>query len=354
MEKNYNVIGLMSGTSLDGLDIAFIEFTNTESKWFHEIKFAETIKYNPKLEFSLRSAHNLNGFLLKKLDNELGNFIGKCTKSFILKHNIKPEIVSSHGHTVFHDPSQSLTLQIGNGAAIAAMVELPVVCDFRSLDVAFKGQGAPLVPIGDEILFSQYSYCINLGGFANISYNIDESRIAYDICPVNIVLNYYAERVQKKFDDNGNLARKGKINNSLLYELNNLSFYSKQFPKSLGREWVENDFLPISDKFDISVNDKLATITEHIALQINNSLLNSSHSDILVTGGGVYNTFLIERIKALTSKNIIIPDDNTINFKEALIFGFLGLLRFLNQINCLKSVTGANKNNIGGAIYNGI
>jgi len=353
MNKVYKVIGLMSGTSLDGLDIGYVEFQNINNKWKYDIKCAETINYNKFWEDKLRTAPEISGLLLKKLDNEYGNFLGDATKKFIIKYKISPEIISSHGHTIFHDPSQSLTLQIGSGASIASVVELPVVCDFRSVDVAFGGQGAPLVPIGDKLLFPQYTHCINLGGVANISCDINKNRIAFDICPVNIVLNYYAEKIQKKFDNKGLTAKSGKVNNDLLNELNNLKYYKTDFPKSLGREWVENEFFPISEKYNLSIKDILATITEHIAHQINNSLFNYPEYNILITGGGVYNEFLIERIKSISSKNIIIPDDNTINFKEALIFGFLGLLRYLNEINCLKTVTGAIKNNIGGAIYNG-
>lgn len=344
----------MSGTSLDGLDIAFCIFKKQGAKWTYSIKKADTIKYSEKLKQELKTVENKSALELALLDKKFGHFIGEQTRLFIPKNKVQVDFISSHGHTIFHQPKKKLTLQIGSGAAIAAETKLPVVCDFRAVDVALGGQGAPLVPIGDKLLFSDFDACINLGGFANISFEINSKRIAFDICPVNIALN---ELVQKKgfdFDRNGALAKKGKIDLELLKKLNSLAFYNQKAPKSLGKEWVIENIYPTLNKTKISIEDKLRTFTEHAAIQISNTLhknLNGKNKKILITGGGAYNIFLIESIKAKASHQIIVPDKNTIEYKEALIFAFLGLLRYKNEINTLKSVTGAEKDSIGGCIY---
>jgi len=291
---------------------------------------------------------------------------------FIQKYRLSPDFIASHGHTIFHQPENKITCQVGDGAAIASECGIPVVCDFRSLDVAMGGQGAPLVPIGDKFLFADYDYCLNLGGFANISFENKGNRIAFDICPVNIVLSKIAENFGKEYDENGALSAKGKINLILLNELNNIDYYRNIYPKSLGKEWVLQYFYPIINVFNIPAEDKLCTICEHIALQISHQLASASLSNhsinrsvsklenqnasannmkMLITGGGVYNSFLISRIKENCKVIIEIPEKKIIDFKEALIFAFLGVLRMKNQINCLSSVTGASNDNIGGAVY---
>ena len=353
----YRVVGLMSGTSLDGLDIAFCEFSqNKGSKWQYKILKAETIKYQKAFTEKLATAENKNGEELALLDVELGRYFGKQVNIFIKKNNLSAiDLVSSHGHTIFHRPEKSLTLQIGSGAHIAAATKLAVVCDFRRKDVAMGGQGAPLVPIGDKLLFGNYDFCINLGGIANVSYTIKGNRIAFDICPVNMVLNQLANRVGLKYDKGGKIASSGKINSALLVELNQLSFYKKKHPKSLGKEWVTEKFFPILNKFNgLKISDIMATIVEHIAIQIGNSLKKSSvkGNKVIFTGGGVFNTYLMERIKFhCTDYDLEIPSTEIINFKEALIFAFLGVLRWKKKVNCLKSVTGACEDNVGGCVY---
>jgi len=363
--NTYKVIGLMSGTSLDGLDIAFCVFTEKNDKWSFQIKNAETIPYTKQWKEKLSSVENKTAFDFALLNSEYGHYLGLQTKIFIKKNKLKVDFIASHGHTVFHQPDKKVTFQIGSGATIAAECKLPVVCDFRSLDVALGGQGAPLVPIGDKLLFSEYDYCLNLGGFANISFTsprpvghpspVGEGkgvRFAFDICPVNIIINELCKKTGKEFDDKGLIARKGKVNQLLLNELNKLKFYhqKKNQPKSLGKEWVIKYFNPILNKHRLSVEDKLRTVYEHIAEQITYSTFNTQRSTILITGGGAYNDFLVERIKALTNHKIIIPEKNIIEFKEALIFAFLGVLRMRNEVNCLKSVTGAFEDNVGGAV----
>lgn len=346
----------MSGTSLDGLDIAFCRLSNTGSKWRYKIIAAETIPYNREWHQRLQNTEKASALEFTLTDSEYGHYLGKLVKSFIKKYRIKPNFVSSHGHTIFHQPKKGLTTQIGNGAAIAAECGLPVVCDFRTKDVALGGQGAPLVPIGDELLFPDHSFCLNLGGFANVSFSRNKKRIAYDICPVNIVLNTLSQKLGKKYDPNGTLARKGRVNEALLKQLNALHYYKQKPPKSMGKEWVLETVFPLLKRSGANPFDLLRIYTEHAAIQIakgcrNPSPLAPRPSSLLITGGGVYNDFLIERIKAHSNNRIIIPDKNTIEFKEALIFALLGVLRWRGEVNCLRSVTGARIDSIGGCVY---
>ena len=349
----YNVIGTMSGTSLDGLDIAHCSFELHKNKWSFKVNSASTIYFPNSLLTNLTNSTNLSGLGLMKLHNELGNFIGNSVVDFIKSNNIdsnKIDCIASHGHTIFHQPEINLTTQIGSGANISAITKLPVVCDFRTTDMALGGQGAPLVPIGDQLLFSAHDYCINLGGIANISFEKSKQRIAFDICPVNIVLNNLAQQLGKPYDKNGDWAKSGNINTALLKALNNLAFYKNLAPKSLGIEQIEATVFPIINSFQTAVEDKLSSFVEHIAIQISNTIT-ATNKKVLLTGGGTFNSFLAERIMANTNNDIIIPSDQIINFKEALIFAFLGVLRLRNESNCLQTVTGAVSDNIGGCIY---
>jgi anhydro-N-acetylmuramic acid kinase len=350
-KNTYRVTGLMSGTSLDGVDIAFCTFTIRGRKWSYTIEKADTIAYSNEWKTRLSNLENECAIEFVRTDVEYGHYLGNITKEFHRKHNLIPDFIASHGHTIFHQPERKFTSQIGKGSAIAAETGIPVVCDFRTTDVALGGQGAPLVPIGDQLLFGDYNYCLNLGGFANISLKQSGNRIAFDICPVNIVLNYLAALLHKQYDENGKLARNGSICQPLLEEMNNLKFYRKPPPKSLGKEWVLLEVYPLMERIEIPVEDMLRTFTEHIAVQIANVVLARNPSAMLTTGGGAFNSFLIETIREKTGMNLILPDTLTINFKEALIFAFLGVLRWREEINCLKSCTGASHDNIGGAIY---
>ncbi|WP_291099700.1 MULTISPECIES: anhydro-N-acetylmuramic acid kinase [unclassified Empedobacter] len=343
-------IGLMSGTSLDGLDICYVRFDGNQH---FEILHAETIDYSSDWRTKLTEAFQYSAMDLCQLDVEYGYFLGEQVKEFIHKNKIrKVDFVASHGQTIFHQPQKSFTLQIGKGAAIASRCQQKVVCDFRTQDVILGGQGAPLVPIGDELLFSNYDACLNLGGFSNISMNRNGKRIAFDICPINIVLNHYAKQLGFDFDKNGELAGQGHINTVLVDELNLLNYYHQPFPKSLGFEWVTNEFLTIVDKYDISIEDKLRSCVEHFVIQIKNTFALYDINNVLITGGGVRNSFFINRLRELSTVEIIIPTDNLIDFKEALIFAFLGYRRVHNEINCLASVTGASKDHSSGIIYN--
>lgn len=341
----------MSGTSLDGLDICLCNFTWKEEKWAYKIQKAITVNYDSSIKNRLSSAYTSSGIELTKLDFEYGKWIGSQIKGFLTDVEIRPDFIASHGHTIFHKPNEGYTLQIGNGAAIAAESGLPCICDFRSSDVCRSGQGAPLVPIGDRYLFTEYDICLNLGGFANLSYEEDSSRLAFDIGPCNIILNSIAQEMGINYDVDGNLGRKGFVNESLLNKLNSLEYYHKNLPKSLGREWIEEIFFPIVKEYSITPEDKLSTLYEHIATQISLIINRINGKSILITGGGAHNSLLIHLLRNKSKHSIVILDKQTIDFKEALIFAFLGVLYILKQPGALSSVTGANQDSISGCLY---
>lgn len=340
----------MSGTSVDGLDLALTEFYYRNSKLKFEIIKAQTIDYDELWHDRLKNSHLLSAPDLTQLHVDFGKHIGNSINNFLQQTAVKPQLICSHGHTVFHNPANSYTLQIGDGASIAAVTQIPVVCDVRTSDVAYGGQGAPLVPIGDKLLFGEYGFCLNIGGFSNISYTQNDKTIAFDIVPSNIVLNYLTNFLNLPYDKDGNIAKSGTVDDELLQKLNNLSYYKTEPPKSLGREWVDGNVLPIINLSEISITDKIATYTEHIAIQIS-KILNKQNEKCLVTGGGAFNKHLIEKIMQYSATEVILPDKNIVNYKEALIFALLGLLRWQEKPNCLPSVTGATKAAIGGAMY---
>ncbi len=347
----YNVVGLMSGTSLDGVDLCLVTFLHEKSKWNYSIKLAETVEYSDVWKTKLANATLLSSEELISLDIQLGDYFGKIVGEFVKKSKIKIDFVSSHGHTIFHQPQNNFTFQAGNGNAMAIKTKIPVINNFRLKDVLLGGQGAPLVPIGDELLFSEYDVCINFGGIANLSFKKNNQRIAFDICPVNMALNYLSNQIGLSYDKDGIESSKGDINKELLIELNNLDFYKIKGPKSLGYEWFHKNVQSILENSKIKTQDKLRTFSEHIAIQISQELKEISAKSVLATGGGVNNRFLLELIQSKTDKKIFIPTQELINFKEALIFAFLGVLRWENQINVLKSVTGAKENSCSGDIH---
>ncbi|CAM3579560.1 anhydro-N-acetylmuramic acid kinase [Flavobacterium saliperosum] len=350
--KRYNVVGVMSGTSLDGVDLAHIHFSVENGKWTFQIFESETISYSDQWVDQLKKAVDFSKADLKKLNENYTTLLAEIISDFIQKHQLEHlDAVCSHGHTILHQPQNGFTLQIGNLPAIAQLTHQKVVCDFRVQDVQLGGQGAPLVPIGDRILFSEFDCCLNLGGFSNVSFEEGGKRIAFDISPVNTVLNFYADKLGLKYDDKGRITRTGTISEELLSELNALDFYQKAYPKSLGFEFVKGTVLPLIEKHSISIEDKLRTFTEHVAFQMA-AALPSEQGKLLVTGGGAYNDFLIERMRFyLPQMQIIIPDAKTIEFKEALIFALLGVLKLRNEINVLASVTGAKHDHCSGKIH---
>ena len=348
--KNFNVIGVMSGTSLDGVDIVYVKFTLNES-WRFKIINSKTYKYADSTVDMLSDISKKNLEEIKEIDVVYSNKLAKIINEFIEEFSInKIDFVSSHGHTAIHDPSNLITYQIGNLSTLSTEINQKVICDFRVQDVKLGGEGAPLVPVGEKYLFHEYDSFINLGGFANISNHKGESLIAYDICPVNIVLNNLSKKIGKDFDDKGSIASSGKLIINLYEELEKLEYYQLDPPKSLGIEWVDEYIFPLINKyFDYPIEDLLNTLSNHIANQISNNLKNLDK--VLVSGGGAYNDYLIDLIRSKTDSEIIIPSKNIIEFKEALIFAFLGVLRYLNINNCYSSVTGATKDHCSGKIF---
>lgn len=349
---SYNVVGVMSGTSLDGVDLAHIQFTVNEGKWGFKIQECDTVPYSEEWIKRLKNAVDFTEDELNSLNKDYTFLLSQTISKFLSAYKIQSlDAVCSHGHTILHQPHKGITLQIGNLPEIAKLINQKVVCDFRVQDVKMGGQGAPLVPIGDRILFSEYDYCLNLGGFSNISFEENKIRIAFDISPVNTVLNFYAEKLGHKFDNKGEWARSGFVDQKLLEELNNFEFYKRKYPKSLGFEFVKTLVLPLIEEFQISERDKLRTFVEHIALQISLALPQKK-GKILVTGGGAYNDFLLERMKFhVPDLEIVIPSPKTIEFKEALIFALLGVLKIRNEVNVLCSVTGAIHDHSSGEIF---
>lgn len=342
----------MSGTSLDGLDLCLTEFY-FDGKWNFKITQAYCVDYDDDWRRKLGAAHELSGENLQQLHVEFGKFIAIHANSFLNRNqSTKPELICSHGHTVFHQPEKGITVQFGDGQTIADITGITCVNDFRLLDVSLGGQGAPLVPIGDELLFSEFDACLNLGGFSNISFKEEGERRAFDICAVNIVLNEFANRLGKPFDHNGELARSGKLNEALLDQLNSLNLYTDEIRPSLAREWVESTVNPLLKDSGLPEVDIMRMFVEHVAIQIARVVeRKAAGGSVLVTGGGTYNSFLIEMLNSYCLADLIIPDKQTIEFKEALIFAFLGVLRINDEINVLRSVTGASRDSCSGTIH---
>lgn len=373
----YNVIGLMSGSSLDGLDIAFVEFSETAGKWDYKINCATCIEYDNSWLERLKNAVHLSAFEYQLLHTDYGRFIGEKVNDFIEQFGLhhKVNLIASHGHTTFHLPEKKMTHQLGDGAAIAAVTQLPVVSDLRSMDVAFGGQGAPIVPLGEKLLFPDHHYFLNIGGIANISidskatipiaigtdpYSDKNKIIAFDICAANRVLNMLAAEKNLDYDKDGKLASEGKINEDLLEKLNSLEYYSLPHPKSLANSFGTDIIYPLIKEFNLSTEDSMSTYVEHIALQIKNSLQsyfsNIKVQQLMITGGGVFNKFLVNRISEQLQQinfEVFIPEDEVVIYKEALIMALLGTLRWREQYTVLSSVTGAARNSIGGALWLG-
>ncbi len=342
----------MSGTSLDGIDLCLAEFKLFEDKLDYSILVTETHNYSVEWENNLRNIEAKSAVNLAKLDFKYGKHLGTIASKFLLKNDQNADLIASHGHTIFHQIEKGFTYQLGHGASITAESEITCVSDFRSLDVALGGQGAPLVPFGDEKLFSSYDACVNLGGIANLSFKKNNERLAFDVCACNMVLNYFMNKFrQVKFDLDGEFSNSGHLIPALYNDLNDLEFFNSSGPKSLGKEWVFEKIIPLMEKREETLSDVLFTFTKHIAFQIANTLKSNNISkNILFTGGGSKNKFLIKLLKE-EGLEFELPNETIIDFKEALIFAFLGLNRFLGKINTLKSVTGATRNSCGGNIY---
>ncbi|MFT3845542.1 MAG: anhydro-N-acetylmuramic acid kinase [Lacibacter sp.] len=356
----YRAIGLMSGSSLDGLDIVFAEFEVTGEKWNFTIQCSDCYPYSKEWTEKLKTAPSLYAADYMQLHSDYGHLLGTMVNRFIHEHQLqfKVQLIASHGHTSFHSPSTKMTHQLGDGAAIAAETGVNVVSDLRAMDIALGGQGAPIVPIGEKLLFADYTYFLNIGGISNITAKTDPF-VAFDICPANRVLNMLAETAGKAFDDGGKIASSGTIDETLLQKLNALDYYCKPFPKSLANEFGTGNVFSLIQNSGCSIPDALATYTEHIAIQIKYAVetirLKSDNQKMLVTGGGALNTYLIKRMQHhLPAVEITVPGTELINYKEALIMALIGVLRWREENNVLSSVTGSSRNSIGGTVWMGL
>lgn len=343
----------MSGTSMDGVDLATVQFDNKAEKWSYRILAAKTFAYPAEIDELLRALPAAKAEKVFEADARLGRFYGELIVSFIKESGVRPSLIASHGHTLFHNPSKDFTTQIGSGAHIAAVTGLDTVCDFRSKDIALGGQGAPLVPVGDRLLFPEYSACLNLGGIANISFDDrDGHRRAFDICPVNMALNELAQREGKAFDDGGEMAASGALLEDVLEKMEQLEFYSKTGARSLGREWYTKEFLPLLQEGNSANLSR--TVCEHIALQHAKATVHLPEgSKELISGGGARHRFLIQRMQETGNTKLILPETELIDFKEAIIFALLGVLNVLGRVNVFDSATGCLKDHVGGALYRG-
>ncbi|QEC40804.1 anhydro-N-acetylmuramic acid kinase [Pseudobacter ginsenosidimutans] len=359
----YRVLGLMSGSALDGLDIVFVEFQENGGKWQYEIIQGETYPYEKEWVEKLRNAINLKALDYQLLDVEYGHYTAAEVNKFINKHGLdfKVQLIASHGHTTFHVPSKKMTAQLGDGASIAAATGINVVSDLRAIDMALHGHGAPIVPIGEKLLLNDYDLFLNIGGIMNLSYRKPDEYIAYDVCPANRVMNMMAQKLGKEIDYNGDFARSGKLQPELLNHLNALEYYKMPYPKSLANDFGTDVIFPMAAKSGYSIQDGLRTFVEHMAEQLKASLValldgQAGKKRILVTGGGAHNTFLIERLTALLQEidvEVVVPDKVLVDFKEALIMGLIGVLRWREEINVMSTVTGADRDSIGGAVWMG-
>jgi anhydro-N-acetylmuramic acid kinase len=354
----YKAIGIMSGTSLDGLDVVICDFFQNDGSFSFKLLAGETFDFPTDLRKSLNNARELSGFNLCVLDLELGTFIGNCVNDFLAKNKLQAQdihFIASHGHTVFHQPEKRISTQIGSGQEIARITQIQTINNFREKDVLFGGQGAPLVPVGDRDLF-QHKYdteaFLNLGGFANITHIQNEGIQAFDIGPCNLVLNRYARLLGYSYDKGGELGRIAKLKHPCLVDtLNALPYFNQAPPKSLGVEWLDEVFYKLLDIDELSAQDKLGVCYEVISEQIARVLNSRNIKSVLFTGGGAKNNYLIELIQGKCEAQIIVPEEEIIDFKEALVFAYLGVLFMQGQQNCLKEVTFASKSVIGGVGY---
>lgn len=355
--RKYNIIGVMSGTSMDGLDIAHVSLEEAEAgKWNYSINAATTVTYDEKWRLRLSKLRHQNSLIFYKTDRFYGQFIGEQVKKFLNDNNLEADLIASHGHTVFHQPDSNVSVQVGDGNSIYGYTGIPTVSNFRALDVILGGEGAPLVGIADQYLFGEFDMCLNLGGFANISANINSNRVAYDVCPCNIVLNRIAREFGQEYDENGEIAEKGNVDYDLLSELNSIAFYDYEPPKSLGREWISSNFWSHVRNSIAKKEDKMKTLVDHIAQQIGNNVEDlasgeASSKRVFVTGGGAFNKTLISHLKTHTEAEIVVPDDKMVDYKEALAFALLGILRVQNRTNVLSIATGATEDSVSGSLH---
>jgi len=344
-------LGLMSGSSLDGLDMACCRFTFAENNWQYQILQTETISFSEYWQDKLSQAPTLPSAELKQLHTSFGRYLGEVAHDFILKHELEPDLIASHGHTIFHAPERGFSFQLGRGDMIAKATQITTVSDFRNEDIRHGGQGAPLVPIGDELLFGDFAACVNIGGIANISFKKNNQRVGYDLCAANQMLNALSNRLGMPYDMDGKVASSGCSDTSLLALLDDDAYFTRVYPKSLSNAYVQTRFVKTVLEHEGSIADKMATAVEHIRQHMARALNELPTGKILITGGGAHNRFLIHSIGKHTRHQLVVPEAVLVDNKEALIFAFMGVLRLRNQVNCLASVTGASQDSIGGVIH---
>jgi anhydro-N-acetylmuramic acid kinase len=357
---NYNILGLMSGSSLDGVDLVIVEFKSEEDKvidW--KLLATHHDAFDGPWKKRLESAPRLNSMELSRLHTDVGILFGEMCSRLIEATGIQPDYIASHGHTVFHAPEDGFSVQIGSPSHIAARSGVPVISDFRSNDIAHGGQGAPLAPVVEKYLFTGYGFYLNLGGIANLSAHTGEKIKAWDICPCNQLLNYLAAKKGLSYDNKGEFARQGSISPTLMEKLTGLISLPLNKPFSLDNTFISNSFVPILQASDLIIEDKLRTIVDYISecikIQIAHSIQDANlNPTLLLTGGGAHNLFLVEEIRNKLKPIIVdmhIPDDDIIDFKEAVLMALCGLLRVVETPNALASVTGAYEDTINGGIY---
>ncbi len=362
MKKKFLVLGLMSGSSLDGLDLAACIFdVKMDATGVPRIAWkmlaCETMPFSSEWAKQLQDAPHFSAKELLEIHQSFGKYLGEQCHIFIKKNKLKPDFISSHGHTVFHHPERGFTCQIGDGAAIAAMTKLPVVADFRTMDIALGGQGTPIAPAADKYLFPGYDFYLNIGGISNITTTLNQNLIAFDIAPANQALNFLAQQVGLAYDKDGLLAAKGKVNLELKAALDSLDYFTQAYPKSLDNQWIKQHYSSIFQQYNCSIPDKLCTACHQQAEQISQTvhelqkLEHKKQYSMLVTGGGAFNSFLMAKIKEKSGLEIVLPSPEIIGFKEAVLMGLMGVLRWLEIPNCFASVTGAERDSIGGGIY---
>jgi anhydro-N-acetylmuramic acid kinase len=355
--NNYKVLGIMSGSSMDGVDLAHFTFGHENGQWNYEINAADTIPFSETWRVRLSQLRKQSALNYVKTDIFFGYYLGELTNKFLSDNNLEVDLISSHGHTAFHFPEGGVTAQVGDGESLSAITGIPSVTNFRRMDVAKGGQGAPLVTIGDDLLFNEYDFCLNLGGFANVSTRTDNKRVGYDICASNILLNRIARDLGQSYDKDGEIAERGSIDYELLGQLNAIEYYSKPYPKSLNRDWINKELWHIVRAArDTSLEDRMKTLVDHIATQIGNDIEDLSQGDssgkkVLATGGGAFNLALMDHLKSHTDAELIVPDNNLIQYKESLVFGLMGLMRVLNQNNVNAEGTGAKSSSIAGSLH---
>ncbi|TAD84805.1 MAG: anhydro-N-acetylmuramic acid kinase [Bacteroidetes bacterium] len=367
----YRAIGIMSGSSLDGLDVAYVEFDENRGQWTYDVVAAECMPYSPHWEEALRHATALSALDYLRLHVRYGHYLGEAVNQFIARHGLehRVQLIASHGHTSFHEPANQLTAQLGDGAAIAAVTGINVVSDLRAMDMALGGQGAPIVPMGEALLLSKYPLLLNLGGIANLTATMQaqpdgiSTTIAFDICPANRVLNMFAAAQGLPYDDGGKLAATGHLRDEVLSQLNGQPYYSQPFPKSLANQFGTDTIYPVLKAANLSVPDALRTMVEHVVVQTVRSVGRvvqkmGAHQprQVLVTGGGAANAFLIDRLTMGLQPlgvEVVVPPAQLVEFKEAMVMALLGVMRWREENTVMHSVTGAARSSIGGAVWMG-